>query len=46
MMIPEKVNVCGIEYDVIEKEFIDIDSNRNYQGVCRKHGKSKYSAMN
>lgn len=34
MMIPAKVNVCGIEYDVIEKDFVEINHNRNYQGAC------------
>lgn len=34
-MIPDKVNVVGIDYQIKEVPFIEIDSNRNYQGACR-----------
>ncbi|WP_407268934.1 ImmA/IrrE family metallo-endopeptidase [Radiobacillus sp. PE A8.2] len=33
-MLPHKVKVAGITYDVMEKDFIEIDDNRNYQGKC------------
>lgn len=28
------VNVAGVNYDVNEKTFVDIDGSRNYQGAC------------
>ncbi|WP_257008447.1 hypothetical protein [Shouchella clausii] len=34
MKIPEKIKVAGVVYDVIKRPFIEIDSNRNYQGAC------------
>lgn len=35
MKIPLTVKVSSVAYDVVEKSFIEIDGNRNYQGVCR-----------
>lgn len=34
MKIPSKILVGGIEYDVEFQQFIEIDSDRNFQGVC------------
>ncbi|MGO2265840.1 MAG: hypothetical protein ACTH54_03275 [Vagococcus salmoninarum] len=34
MKIPLTVKVGGISYDVKEKAFIELDSNRNFQGAC------------
>jgi Zn-dependent peptidase ImmA (M78 family) len=36
-LIPETVNVAGINYKVIEKEYIEINGGRNYQGSCSYH---------
>lgn len=33
--IPSSVRVAGIDYSVNIVPFVDIDGNRNYQGVCR-----------
>jgi len=33
-MIPSAVKVAGVQYEVVEKDFIEIDGNRNYQGAC------------
>lgn len=33
-MIPGKVKVGGVHYDVEEKEFVEIDGNKNYMGKC------------
>jgi len=33
-MIPNKVKVAGINYDVIRKSYVEIDGNRNYRGKC------------
>ncbi len=33
-MIPSRVKVGGLYYDVEEKEVIIIDDNKNYQGAC------------
>lgn len=35
MKIPLTVKVGAVTYDVVEKPFIEIESNRNYQGACR-----------
>jgi hypothetical protein len=34
LMIPNKVKVAGIEYEVIKKSYVEIDNNRNYRGKC------------
>jgi Zn-dependent peptidase ImmA (M78 family) len=34
-MIPNKVKVAGVEYQVKEVPFVEIEHNRNYQGACR-----------
>ncbi|GAF22774.1 hypothetical protein JCM19047_2544 [Bacillus sp. JCM 19047] len=34
MKIPKKIEVAGVVYDVINRPFVEIDSNRNYQGAC------------
>lgn len=34
MKIPETVKVGGVVYDVIPKSFIELDGDRNYQGLC------------
>lgn len=33
-MLPEKVKVAGIEYQVKQVPIVEVDSNRNYQGLC------------
>lgn len=34
LKIPLVVKVGPVNYDVVEKSFIEIDGNRNYQGAC------------
>ncbi|MGM0807501.1 MAG: hypothetical protein ACQET8_22610 [Bacillota bacterium] len=34
-MIPTTVNVAGVNYNVVEKEYIEIYGGRNYQGSCK-----------
>ena len=34
-MIPDSVKVAGVVYQVKTVPFVEIDSNRNYQGACR-----------
>ncbi len=34
LKIPLTVKVGPVNYDVVEKAFIEIDGNRNYQGAC------------
>lgn len=33
-MIPNKVKVAGIEYEVTEKDYVEINNDKNYQGSC------------
>ena len=33
-MFPKQVKVAGVVYTVKEEPFIEINSNRNYQGAC------------
>ena len=33
-MIPKSVKVAGINYSIIKKHFVEINSNRNYRGQC------------
>lgn len=33
-MIPINVKVAGVAYDVFQKDYIEIESDRNYQGAC------------
>lgn len=35
MKIPLEVKVGPVSYQIIEKPFVEIDDDRNYQGVCR-----------
>lgn len=36
-MIPSKVKVAGIEYDVQHKDIVEIAGNRNYRGKCESN---------
>ncbi|NMH68597.1 hypothetical protein HF072_07360 [Bacillus sp. RO3] len=33
-MIPNEVKVAGITYKVLEKEYVEIEQNKNYAGSC------------
>ncbi|WOD61769.1 ImmA/IrrE family metallo-endopeptidase [Niallia taxi] len=44
-MIPNKINVAGIDYSVHFVDFIEIDGNRNYQGSC-SYQESEISVLN
>ncbi|MCU9614095.1 ImmA/IrrE family metallo-endopeptidase [Caldibacillus lycopersici] len=33
-MIPSKVKVAGIEYQIIKKPYVKIGEDRNYRGKC------------
>jgi len=45
LSIPSSIRVAGIDYDVIEKDFVEIDGNRNYQGSCC-YTKAKIELLN
>ncbi|MGX7025863.1 hypothetical protein [Vagococcus hydrophili] len=34
MKIPLEIKVGSVSYSIVEKPFIEIDSDRNYQGCC------------
>lgn len=34
MNLPTKITVSGIDYAVREKEYVEINENKNYQGAC------------
>jgi Zn-dependent peptidase ImmA (M78 family) len=33
-MIPTEVKVAGVTYKVLEKEYVEIEQNKNYAGSC------------
>lgn len=36
-MIPGKVRVAGIDYEVLKKPFVEINNNRSYRGKCESN---------
>lgn len=36
-MIPNKVKVAGIDYQVIKKPYVEINNNRSYRGKCESN---------
>ncbi|SEP56994.1 hypothetical protein SAMN05216232_0189 [Virgibacillus subterraneus] len=44
-MIPNKINVAGVEYDVSEVETVIIDGSTNYAGSC-SYSDSRIEVLN